>query len=694
MMTKNLLAVVTLLGVALWSGCATGGGGHTGSDMQVTVSTNPPNQSLVGVTLTVQFQASVTHTDNQTVTWSLTQNGTACTAACGTISASGLYTAPAAPPNPAVVNVTATSVANTTKSDTAQIKVLPITVTVTPGPATVGLGLKQQFVASVTPDAAPQTVTWAISAADCPANDCGTIDTNGLFTAPNVIPAGGTFSVQATSTIDSPNWIGTSDVTVVTSRLNGSYAYFFSGYDSSNKPVSLAGNFVANTDGTIQGGTQDELTAAGHNRCTILSTSRYTLDGNNHGALTLKTTSGACAVNARTYNFVLNAAGDGQMIEFDGVGRGSGRVSQADTSDFSNAKLTGGFAFGFTGTNIISGKRAASAGVFFADGHGNIGSSAGALDINDGGVATSSTNVTGSYNIGSDGSGTLTLVDNNAGGTTYQFAIYVVGGKTQNDANPLTLYAIATDPLANPAVLGTIVFQDKTQTFDKSALNAFSVSNLTGVDNTGSKALVALIDASGDGNGNVSATYDANNAGTIVAAKAFNSTYTATGNGRYTVDLLNPAVHFVLYLSAANRGFLLDSASAQVYSGTMDQQTGSSFAVAEMSGSFEAVTGSTAAPNGSQVAMNLLNTLALPNFAVAGVQDETDGGQNAGQTLAGTGTLLDIGTGTITLTAPAAAKYVIYTLDNPKQSGFLIQHFVMINVDPANTNPTVIFGER
>jgi hypothetical protein len=114
-----------------------------------------------------------------------------------------------------------------------------------------------------------------------------------------------------------------------------------------------------------------------------------------------------------------------------------------------------------------------------------------------------------------------------------------------------------------------------------------------------------------------------------------------------------------------------------------------------MSGSFEAATGDSAAPGASQLAMNLLMTTAIPNFTVAGTQDEVDGGQNAGQTIAGTGTVSSTSaTGTITLTLPVATKYVFYPLDNPKQSGFLIQHFEMIDVDPANTKPSIIFAER
>jgi len=699
MMMKSLLFAVALLSVALWSGCATGGGGHTGGQIQVTVDTSPSQIPNVGVTLTVQFTAKVTGTDNTAVTWTLTQSGTACTPTCGTLVANGLtatYTAPATPPNPATVDITATSVANTSKSATYHLTVLPITVTVVPGPAVIGLDLQQQFSAPVTPDAAPQTVTWAI--ADCPSSDCGSITANGLYTAPGVLPIEASFSVQATSIIDSPNWAGKSKVTVVNSRLSGPYAFHVSGFDSTNHPIAAAGNFVANDDGTIQGGGSEDMLVAGvPAACTILNTSTYALDVNNHGTITLRTSgTGACSSpSARTYKIVLNAKGNGHMIQFDSNGRASGEIAQAGPANqvFKNSAFVGSFAFGFTGSDI-GGNRVGLAGVFQADGAGGIAAT-GSLDINDHGSPTSSSgfdSASSHYSIAADGTGTLTLVSN---GATYNFAIYVVGGKTQNAVNPLTLFAISNDGPTNHSVAGTILFQDPTQVYDKSALSNFAVTNLTGVDSTGTHAQVSLTTARGDSNGNISASYDANNAGTIVAAQTFNSTYSATGSGRYTVDWLSPAVHFVLYLTAANRGFLLDQSSAAVYTGTMDPQPGSSFGPAEMAGPFDAATRGSGAPGASHLAMNLLMTTAIPNFTVAGTQDESDGGQNAGQTVAGTGSVNGgTATGTITLTQPVATKYVFYPLDNPKQSGFLIQHFEMIDVDPANTNPSIIFAER
>ena len=75
------------------------------------VSVSPTDASMLAGT-TVQFVATVTGTSNTAVSWSV--NGVAGgSSTVGTISAAGLYTAPAAAPSSPTVAVTATSQANT-----------------------------------------------------------------------------------------------------------------------------------------------------------------------------------------------------------------------------------------------------------------------------------------------------------------------------------------------------------------------------------------------------------------------------------------------------------------------------------------------------------------------------------------------------------------------------------------------------
>jgi hypothetical protein len=71
---------------------------------------------------TKQFTAAVTNTSNTAVMWKV--NGiTGGNATVGTISASGLYKAPNVVPNPAIVSVSATAAADTTRTASASVTV-------------------------------------------------------------------------------------------------------------------------------------------------------------------------------------------------------------------------------------------------------------------------------------------------------------------------------------------------------------------------------------------------------------------------------------------------------------------------------------------------------------------------------------------------------------------------------------------
>jgi hypothetical protein len=73
------------------------------------------------------------------------------------------------------------------------------TVTVTPSWANVGLGKTVQFTKATTM-LSPDTVTWAVAGVVGGNSTVGTIDTNGLYTAPSMMPANSTPLVSATST--------------------------------------------------------------------------------------------------------------------------------------------------------------------------------------------------------------------------------------------------------------------------------------------------------------------------------------------------------------------------------------------------------------------------------------------------------------------------------------------------------------
>jgi hypothetical protein len=89
----------------------------------VVVGVTPANVSTT-VGTTQQFAASVAGTSNTAVAWAV--SGTGCSGtACGRISSSGLYAAPATEPSSATVTITATSQSDPTKSASANVSIVP-----------------------------------------------------------------------------------------------------------------------------------------------------------------------------------------------------------------------------------------------------------------------------------------------------------------------------------------------------------------------------------------------------------------------------------------------------------------------------------------------------------------------------------------------------------------------------------------
>jgi hypothetical protein len=207
----------------------TGGGGTTPPQAEIAVTV---------ATTTATVQAGATQTVTATVandsaakgvSWAL--SGAGCSGAtCGAVSpatsasgASVTYTAPTAPPNPATVNLTATSVADGSKSASMTITIaavvptVPVTVSLTPlrGGIVVSQGLN--FTATLTNDTANKGVTWTVTGP-------GTLSAQAATTATLTGSGAGTAVVTATSNADSTKsasaTIGVTDLAGVLSYHN------------------------------------------------------------------------------------------------------------------------------------------------------------------------------------------------------------------------------------------------------------------------------------------------------------------------------------------------------------------------------------------------------------------------------------------------------------------------------------------
>jgi hypothetical protein len=175
----------------------------------VVVSISPVTQGVV-VGKTQQFTATVTGSTNVAVTWAVNQSSSG-NATLGTISATGLYAAPAAVPAPNAVTVTATSVADSNQSASATVTVQP-TVTISPTLQGVEIGKTQQFTATVT-GSANSAATWSVNQIPGGNANVGMISPTGLYTAPAAVPTPNAVTVTATSVADS-NQSASAKVTV------------------------------------------------------------------------------------------------------------------------------------------------------------------------------------------------------------------------------------------------------------------------------------------------------------------------------------------------------------------------------------------------------------------------------------------------------------------------------------------------
>lgn len=212
-----------------------------------TVSVSP-TASSVQPGATEQFAALVSGTSNTAVTWS---------ASGGTITASGLYTAPS---TTGTYTITAVSGADSSKSASALVVVSApqaVAVTISPANASVAEAQQLQFTAAVS-GLSNKAVTWAIT------RGSGVITQSGLYTAPTSAESD---VITATSQADSMNSSSVS-VTVLpphavslhwdaSPSTSVSYYKVYRGMLSGGPYGAVSTNLKATayTDATVQSGT-------------------------------------------------------------------------------------------------------------------------------------------------------------------------------------------------------------------------------------------------------------------------------------------------------------------------------------------------------------------------------------------------------------------------------------------------------
>ncbi len=259
---STILTLAAALGV--W-GC----GSSSSSGVSITVS---PTTASVITNRTQLFSALVSGNSNTAVTWTLACATGVAANSCGSIDATGLYTAPATIPTVTTsgtttiaptVSITATSKADTTKVATATLTIVTgISITITPPTATVGTSENFLFAATVNNPGCNVTstptcddVTWSLSTT---LTGIGTIgSTSGVYTAPGTVPSPSTIIITATSVSDtSVTATATVSVVTATNPTVTSVSPNTTGLGGLFQDVYITGTNFISTDNVFVNGTQ------------------------------------------------------------------------------------------------------------------------------------------------------------------------------------------------------------------------------------------------------------------------------------------------------------------------------------------------------------------------------------------------------------------------------------------------------
>ncbi len=515
-----------------------------------------PSTASVYTGRTLQFSTSFNTSANTAVTWEVNSTIGGDTTH-GTISSTGVYTAPPTVPSPAAVTITAISQADPTKTATATVTVvLGTTIVVSPSIITVPAGGTQAF--SATANSNPIAVTWTLNCNSTATNGCGTVTTAGgtanataTYTAPPFPPSGGgAVSITATST-DQSALPASANIVVQVSNgtLVGSYAYSFTGKNNGTAYAS-AGSVTFDGAGNVTGGSED-LNASAATTATITGGS-YHIGVDGRGNATIITSGGT-----ETWQIVVKDNTKAYIMRSDAGVTGTGTLYLQDASKFAIGSITGNYALRLSGPAAGQTGSAAVAAVLTANGAGVI--SSGKLDASQGTTASTNLAATGVYTgpSATNGRGTLTVTSTFG---TQILAYYLV------DATR----AVVVETDAGKTLRGDIVKQAGTTFTLGTYANSYAMV-LSGANATAPVAIGSVFTL--DGTGNLSSgTGDVNTNGNAQNGVAMTSgTYTtpdsATGRTELTVSINGQARKFVLYPEATGIYNVLEIDNVQTTSG-------------------------------------------------------------------------------------------------------------------------------
>jgi hypothetical protein len=481
--------------------------------------------------------------------------------------------------------------------------------------------------------------------------------------------------------------------------LTGSFAFSFSGNNASGF-VAAAGTFTTDGNGNITTGEADITNLQGNTLFKSI-TGTYTAGQDGRGTITFTSVAGT-----PTFAFAIDTGGSGhgRLIEFDAapvVTRGSGRleaqsvttcvVSGTGTNTYSGTFAYGGsgfasqFAPGGAGPIAFAGTFTATPPVSPST-QGSLASAE--MDSNAPDNVLSDPSVSGIYQSGPDATH-CTIGLSSSGLANPNYDVYPI---SFSDA-----FLIETDSVSAttpPNITLAEMKQQFGQPFFTGAMNGAIAGGVSGAVLNGSiyepyVSVVQLAPTTGLGSFNYSLAD--NTAGTVTNTNGtpFAITYTSDQFGRIDTSgfVVNGVFEPVFYLVNSQEAFVVGMLNGGPIAGHLDPQTLSSFTAASINGTLVEGTSGPAVSADRDFSGFLTFNGSVSPATIAGVQDESTSSANtSAEAVTGTyvlsGTGATDGSGTATLTSPAASTRAFYIVSPTK--------VVMITTTAGDTNPVLV----
>jgi hypothetical protein len=490
----------------------------------------------------LQFNPTVSYvpTGQGGITWELTGSGTI---------AAWLYSAPSLVSAHQTATVKAILDFDNTKSAQSVLTMDPFTLALSPDTATHYPSESRQF-SVVVANHVNKGVTWNLSGLSCGGGACGTLDGNGLYSAPASVSSEFQVDIAATSLAD-PTKFDTSVVTLKPITVT-----------VSPKTATVKIAATQQFEASVQGGTNTNV---------IWSVSGTGCAGNACGTIDSNIglyTAPATAPVPPTVTVTATAVAD---------------PSRTDTATVTivpdpNVKLHGQFAFIYSGWDTSS-KTLDAIGSFIADGNGHL---TGLIDMNgaNGTYRLTNQTFTGTYQVNAGNDLGQMVFNLPTGGRTFRFAL-----STSGDRGHFLLFE-------SSGMYGSGTFKRQTPgDFSQSSLAGDYAMGMVGLSAMGDERTAIVGRFTVDAAGAVSNTFlDAANTGASPMHFTFGGTLTinagtglAFGRGTMPVtpSIGGPPVNFAFYVVDDGEAYLIRTDvigdNAPPYVGGMMRQVGAPF---------------------------------------------------------------------------------------------------------------------